>query len=115
MAAGLCRVARPDGCGDDDGRRDTIRCADECARGESPFEVLGLAAGARDRDLKQAFRRLSLKLHPDKLRRLGEAEAAVGARRFAEVRAAYDVVSDPDTRVLYEMHGYEAVEKKEQY
>ena len=120
-ASGYCecgggrRVARPDGCGDDDGRRDTIRCADECARGESPFEVLGLAAGARDRDLKQAFRRLSLKLHPDKLRRLGEAEAAVGARRFAEVRAAYDVVSDPDTRVLYEMHGYEAVEKKEQY
>ena len=43
------------------------------------------------------------------------AEAAVGARRFAEVRAAYDVVSEPDTRVLYEMHGYEAVEKKEQY
>ena len=25
------------------------------------------------------------------------------------------MVSEPDTRVLYEMHGYEAVEKKEQY
>ena len=71
---------------DDDGRRDTIRCADECARGEAT-EVLGLAAGARVQDLERGIPAAEPELHPDKLRRSwarrgggGRAAVCRGAR-----------------------------------
>lgn len=55
----------------------------------------------------QAFRQMSLKLHPDKQRGTGTAAAAA---RFSEVRAAYDLLQDAERRALYDMHGMEAVD-----
>jgi len=83
-------------------------CDDTCRRGEGLYEVLGLAETADEeaREIKQAFRRLSLKLHPDKQRSAEQRSAAT--IRFAEVREAYDVLSDPDSRILYIMHGHKA-------
>ena len=101
------RVPRPPGCSKDD---ESERCEDVCKRGEGLYALLGLAEGASESSIKQAFRRLSLKLHPDK-QRSAEAREQVAAR-FAEVRDAYDILSSPDARILYDMHGIGAAKDK---
>ena len=81
------------------------------------MQVLGLPeeggdGGVSEQAIKQSFRRLSLKLHPDKQRTTEQRESA--ARRFGEVRAAYDVLAAPDARILYDMHGYQAASEATQ-
>ena len=58
---------------------------------------------------EQAFRQMSLKLHPDKQRGPG-SDVVAAASRFSEVRAAYDLLQDAERRALYDMHGMEAVD-----
>ena len=86
-----------------------MRCAEECARGETLYEVLGIAEGVSDVAIKRAFRQLSLRLHPDKQRGGGAAGAAAAAARFAEVRMAFDLLADA-SGALYDMHGMESVD-----
>ncbi len=64
------------------------------------YEVLGIARDATDEEIKEAFRRLAFKYHPDH-NRDGEAE-----ERFKEVNEAYEVLSDPDKRVAYDHFGH---------
>jgi DnaJ-class molecular chaperone len=51
---------------------------------------------------------LSLKYHPDK------NSSPDAATKFAELSAAYDVLSDPEKRKLYNSGGEEAVKQQEQ-
>ena len=106
-AGGARRVARPPGCKVDEPAE---TCFSVCARGESLYQMLGVHDGAPESLVKKEFRKISLKLHPDKQRTAESKQNA--AARFAEVRAAYDVLSDPDARILYDMHGYEAANDK---
>lgn len=69
---------------------------------DSPWEVLGLdEETATDKQLKRAYRKLSIKYHPDKAS--GDKQAA--EIEFQRVREAYEVLTDPKRRVLYSMHG----------
>jgi molecular chaperone DnaJ len=61
------------------------------------YKVLGLAKGASAEEIKKAHRKLVRQYHPD--RNPGDADAE---RRFKEVQAAYDVLSDPDKRKQYD-------------
>jgi curved DNA-binding protein CbpA len=63
-----------------------------------PWAIFGLERGASDADIKRAYRRLAREHHPDK-HRGKEAEASA---RFKEVAAAYEVLRDPEKRVLFE-------------
>lgn len=63
------------------------------------YEVLGLARDAGDAEIKRAFRQRALLLHPD------VATESDGGRRFLELVAAYEVLSDPKARVLYDRAG----------
>ncbi|MGI9479782.1 MAG: molecular chaperone DnaJ [Hyphomicrobiaceae bacterium] len=69
------------------------------------YEVLGLARGAGDQDIKSAFRRLAKKHHPDSNQGDETAEA-----RFKEINEAYEVLKDPQKRAAYEQYGHAAFE-----
>jgi len=66
----------------------------------SYYELLGVERQATEDELKKAYRRKALLLHPDKNR--GDEERAT--KTFAEVQAAYEVLSDPQERAWYDSH-----------
>ncbi len=69
------------------------------------YEVLGIARGADEQDLKSAYRRLAKEFHPD--RNAGDKEAE---RKFKEVSEAYEALKDPQKRAAYDQFGHAAFE-----
>jgi molecular chaperone DnaJ len=67
------------------------------------YEVLGVARGADDAEIKKAFRRLARELHPDVNSEPGAEE------RFKEAAEAYEVLSDADRRATYDRYGHEGL------
>lgn len=66
--------------------------------------MLGVRRDASEQDLKQAYRRLAIKYHPDK--NPGDTEAE---ERFKEVAEAYQVLSSADLRPRYDRFGHAGV------
>lgn len=64
------------------------------------FEVLEVARGAADDEIKAAYRRLAMRWHPDRNNGSREAE-----EKFKELTEAYDVLRDPQKRAAYERFG----------
>lgn len=64
---------------------------------------LGLPDDAEEADIKKAYRKLSVKYHPDKN---PDAESQA---KFKAVRDAYEILNDPDNKILYDTGGMEAV------
>src|ERR1700730_13856656 len=64
------------------------------------YEVLGVARGAIEDELKKAYRRLAKQYHPDT-----NKEASAEAR-FIEVNEAYETLSDPQKRSVYDRYGH---------
>ncbi|KAI1612458.1 DnaJ protein, subfamily A, member 5 [Exophiala viscosa] len=64
------------------------------------YDLLGVERTATDEEIKKAYRRKALELHPD--RNYGNVEDAT--RLFAEVQSAYEVLSDPQERAWYDSH-----------
>ena len=81
-----------------------------------PYFILGVDPESKDEVIKKAFRKLSRKYHPDKIR--GSAEKKEEAEKiFSHIRTAYEVVGDKDKRLLFDTGGMELVkesDKKEQ-
>ena len=63
------------------------------------YEILGVERDATDADIKRAFRRMAQQYHPDVSAEDGAAE------KFKEVNEAYQVLSDPKRRQIYDMVG----------
>jgi molecular chaperone DnaJ len=64
------------------------------------YEVLGVPRTAGEQEIKKAFRKLARELHPD-VSDHPEAEA-----RFREATEAYEALSNPETRQLYDRYGH---------
>ena len=69
------------------------------------YEVLGVAKGASDDEIKKAHRKLAKKYHPDLNRDNPEA-----AEKFKELNEAYEVLSDKDKRTKYDQFGFAGVD-----
>ncbi len=54
------------------------------------YAILGLKSGADKDTIKKAYRKLSMKYHPDKVRHLGEEFRAVAEEKMKEINGAYD-------------------------
>jgi molecular chaperone DnaJ len=68
------------------------------------YEVLDVARTATEAELKKAYRRLAMKYHPDRNPNDHEAE-----ERFKEVKEAYEVLTDPQRRAVYDQYGHEGL------
>lgn len=71
------------------------------------YKILDLKRSATSADIKKAYRRLSLKYHPDK------NSAPDASEKFAEIGTAYECLYDPKKRQLYDRGGEEAVTEQE--
>jgi molecular chaperone DnaJ len=70
------------------------------------YEILGVARGASEADMKAAYRKLAMQHHPD--RNPGDKECE---HRFKEINEAYDVLKDADKRAAYDRFGHAAFEQ----
>lgn len=69
------------------------------ACGDNYYSILGVAKDADDDSIKKAYRKLALKLHPDKCSETGAEEA------FKKVGTAFSVLSDEKKRRQYDSYG----------
>jgi molecular chaperone DnaJ len=68
------------------------------------YEVLGVARGATEDEVRRAYRRLARQFHPD-VNKAADAEA-----KFKEINEAYEVLSDAGKRSAYDRFGHAGIE-----
>ena len=71
------------------------------------YKILGVPKNADEKRIKKAYRKLAVKYHPDK--NLEDKEEAT--RKFQQVSEAYEVLSDPEKRRVYDQLGEEGLKR----
>ncbi len=66
------------------------------------YEILGVPRNASQDEIKKAYKRLVKKWHPD----LNPNNKEEAEKRFKEIQEAYEVLSDPEKRAMYDKFGY---------
>ena len=69
------------------------------------YEILNIERNASAGEIKKAYRRMSMKYHPD--RNPGDAEAEA---KFKECKKAYEILKDPQKRAAYDQFGHAGVD-----
>ncbi|MBF25297.1 MAG: molecular chaperone DnaJ [Flavobacteriales bacterium] len=68
------------------------------------YEVLGISKNANNKEIKQAYRKLAIKYHPDRNPGNNEAE-----EKFKEAAEAYEVLSNPEKKSRYDQFGHQGM------
>lgn len=68
------------------------------------YEVLGVAKGASQEEIKKAYRQMAIKYHPDK-----NPDDKSAEEKFKEAAEAYEILSDADKRARYDRYGHAGV------
>uniref|UniRef100_A0A3P9D317 DnaJ homolog subfamily B member 11 n=1 Tax=Maylandia zebra TaxID=106582 RepID=A0A3P9D317_9CICH len=74
--------------------------------GRDFYKILGVSKSASIRDIKKAYRKLALQLHPDRNQDDPQAQD-----KFADLGAAYEVLSDEEKRKQYDMYGEDGLKE----
>ena len=74
------------------------------------YNILEISNKASDDEIKKSYRRLAKLWHPDKHKENTKEEAE---RRFKIIAEAYEVLSNPEKRKIYDMHGIEGLKQSE--
>jgi len=69
------------------------------------YDVLGVSKNASAQELKTAYRKQALKWHPDR------NKSSEATEKFKEINKAFEVLSDPKKKELYDQYGAEAFER----
>lgn len=72
---------------------------------ESFYALLSVSYKATPEELKRAYKKQSLLMHPDKLAQKGQSVTGADRDRFTRMRHAYEVLSDPRRRETYDAIG----------
>lgn len=68
------------------------------------YEILGLERNASEEEIKKNYRRLAMQYHPDR-----NPGNSVAEENFKEAAEAYEVLSDPEKRQVYDHYGHEGL------
>jgi DnaJ-class molecular chaperone len=71
--------------------------------GKDYYKALGIQKGATEDEIKKAYRKMALKYHPDKNKSPGAED------KFKEIAEAYEVLSDPKKKEIYDTYGEEGL------
>ncbi|XP_029214585.2 dnaJ homolog subfamily C member 10-like [Acropora millepora] len=71
---------------------------------EDYYELLGISRDASNTEIRKAFKKLALKLHPDK-----NTEDPQAHEKFTEINKAYEVLKDEELRKKYDVYGEEGL------
>ena len=77
------------------------------AKSKDYYAVLGVSRKANSKQLKKAYRKLALKWHPDK--HPDEKKKVLAQKKFEEIANAYETLSDPEKRRIYDQVGEEGL------
>ena len=74
---------------------------------ENFYQTLGVKKTATDAEIKKAFKKMAIKYHPDK----NKDDPDKAKTQFQKIANAYETLSDPEKRAVYDEHGEEGVKR----